>query len=383
MKLPRRHGLTIEKYALLTENAPELGAELDEWHGFYRGASPGERTLLDMAVMATVHLRRILACLTETANQQVRTAVFHFDCEQEDEIQRFRDMLETRPGVAVVGLKRSALGCRFLILRWERLLRLLESDGTLYGKDRDEAIHYQGARATDPANLFESEGAYLTWIYCLMAQPDPRDEDFVEIGNKSWMPSGLNDRKIHHWLGDDALSRKLLKEIAERELAALRPREERLRKNYEEPARDGVEIRNQFIQGPVGARLVREMELHDRQFHRAYGAFLKGRNQSEKTGRLPGASNPELHGTEDDSPTAARAKPEPPSMSAEEAAAQRKREAAALAPAGENGIGAPTVRGDLERAGVMASGPLSQEELVARAAATAAAEAATAGTVGG
>ena len=235
MKLPRRHGLTIEKYALLTENAPELGAELDEWHGFYRGASPGERTLLDMAVMASVHLRRILACLTETVNQQVRTAIFHFDCEQEDEIQRFRDMLESRPGVAVVGLKRSALGCRFLILRWERLLRLLESDGTLYGKDRDEAIHYQGARATDPANLFESEGAYLTWIYCLMAQPDPRDEDFVEIGNKSWMPMGLNDRKIHHWLGDDALSRKLLKEIAERELAALRPREERLRKNYEEP----------------------------------------------------------------------------------------------------------------------------------------------------
>ena len=257
MKLPRRHGLTIEKYALLTENAPELGAELDEWHGFYRGASPGERTLLDMAVMASVHLRRILACLTETANQQVRTAIFHFDCEQEDEIQRFRDMLESRPGVAVVGLKRSALGCRFLILRWERLLRLLESDGTLYGKDRDEAIHYQGARATDPANLFESEGAYLTWIYCLMAQPDPRDEDFVEIGNKSWMPMGLNDRKIHHWLGDDALSRKLLKEIAERELAALRPREERLRKNYEEPARwrrDPQAVHPGPGGGPAGAR---------------------------------------------------------------------------------------------------------------------------------
>ena len=110
-----------------------------------------------------------------------------------------------------------------------------------------------------------------------MCQPEPKDEQFVAMGNERWMPAGLMDRKTEHWLGKASLCRKLLVELAERELAYLRPREERLRKNYEEPARDGAEVRRQVLQGPDGARLLREAESHDRQYHRAYNAFLKGR----------------------------------------------------------------------------------------------------------
>ena len=133
----------------------------------------------------------MLGCLTETVNQQIRTAMFHFDCDQEDEVDRYREMLETEPGRAVVGLKRSALGVRFLIGRWERLLRLLQKEGTLYGNDRNEAIHYQGARARKPEDLFESEGAYMTWLYCLMCQPEPKDEHFVAIGNDQLHAGGV------------------------------------------------------------------------------------------------------------------------------------------------------------------------------------------------
>ena len=46
---------------------------------------------------------------------KIRTAIFDYDCDQEDEVDRYRAMLETQPGAAVVGLKRSALGVRFLI----------------------------------------------------------------------------------------------------------------------------------------------------------------------------------------------------------------------------------------------------------------------------
>ena len=104
-------------------------------------------------------------------------------------------MLETQPGAAVVGLKRSALGVRFLLGRWERLLRLMNDEGTLYGADRNEFINYQGAQVTAPEDLFHSEGAYLTWVYCLMCQPAPKDEHFVAMGNPRWMPTGLMDRK--------------------------------------------------------------------------------------------------------------------------------------------------------------------------------------------
>jgi hypothetical protein len=372
--------LPIEKLALLTESAPELGAKLDEWHDFYKPATPGERELMDTAVMASVQKRRVLACLTEMANQQVRTAVFQYDCDQEDEVERYRQLLETQPGVAVVGLKRSALGVRLLIERWERLLRLLHEEGTWYGNDRKEAIQYQGARATEPENLFESEGAYLTWLYCLMCQPDPKEEDFLALGNERWMPTALNDRKAEHWLGHKALCRKLLEELAEGELAHLRKREALLRIHYETPARQGAEVRKQVLQSPEGARLQREAESHDRQYHRAYQAFLKGRAQSIKTGTLPGAPQEDLHGGSVETTTTAVA-PEPAGLSAEAMQEQRMEGADALAPGGANGIGPPHVRGDAYRAAVMAAGPLSPAELRERMRARAAA--AEAGIPGG
>ena len=86
----------IEKYALLTESAPELGGKLDEWYTFYQPATPGERELVDMAVMPSVPKQRVLAYLTEMANQQVRTSVYSYDCDREDEVQRYRGLLETR-----------------------------------------------------------------------------------------------------------------------------------------------------------------------------------------------------------------------------------------------------------------------------------------------
>jgi len=358
MKTSPQQRLPIEEYALLTESAPELGAKLDHWYSFYQPATPGEAESLDMAVMASVQARRVLACLTATVNLQMGTAVFGYDCAQEDEVDRYRAMLETQPGAAVVGLKRSALGVRFLISRWERLLRLIKEEGTLYGNDRNEAINYQGARASKPEDLFQSEGAYLTWLYCLMCQPKPKDEQFIAMGNERWMPAGLMDREPKYWLGEATLCRKLLVELAERELAYLRPREERLRTNYEIPARNGAEARKQVLQGRDGAGLLRQAESHNRQYDRAYGAFLKGRAYSEKTGWLPGQPQTDLHGGAEETP--ATVAPEP--MSVDQAAAQRRQEAEALAPGGENGIGMPTTEADILRAAVVETLPLAAEE---------------------
>jgi len=354
--------LPIEEYALLTEHAPELGAKLDHWYGFYKPATPGEYELMDLSVMASVQARRVYACLTATVNNQINTAFVDFDREQEDEVDRYRAMLATQPGAAVVGLKRSALGVRFLISRWERLLRLIQEEGTLYGNDRTEAINYQGARASKPEDLYESEGAYLTWLYCLMCQPAPKDEQFVAMGNEKWMPASLMDRPPAQWLGEHSLCRTLLEQRAERELAYLRPREERLRIMYEIPARDGAEVRRQVLQGPEGARLLREAESHNRTYHRAYNAFLKGRGYSAKSGKLPGQPEADLHGEAHATPTTVTPVSVAEPVSVEQGVARRKEAAEALAPGGENGIGGPMPRGDEERAAVVATLPLPAEE---------------------
>ena len=93
---------------MLTEHAPDLGAKLDEWYGFYRPGSPGERDLIDIAVMSRIERRRVGACLTEMVNREINTAIFNFDCDQEDAMARYQEMLPTRPGAAVIGLKRDA-----------------------------------------------------------------------------------------------------------------------------------------------------------------------------------------------------------------------------------------------------------------------------------
>src|SRR5262249_11222573 len=141
---------------------------------------------------------RVRATLAELVNREIRSAFFRHDAEQEDQVQYYRDLLETKPGQAVLGLKRSALGCRFLIQRHERFLKLLEEEGTLYGNDRTELIRYQGARATnDCTALFESEGAYMIWLYCLTAQrPEPKEQDLRDLGNRLFMPQALADREM-------------------------------------------------------------------------------------------------------------------------------------------------------------------------------------------
>jgi hypothetical protein len=288
--------------------------------------------------MSSVQRRRVLGHITEVANQRIRTAIFDFDCASENEVERYRAMLVTSPGAAVLGLKRSALGVRLLISRLERLQRLLHEEGTLYGQARNELINYQGARAVPTESLSESAGAYLTWLYCLMAQPAPKDKDFVAMGNPRWMPAELDDRDPLDWLGSKDVCRQILKNTIERALTSLIERERHLRKNYEEPARDGAELRKQVLATPEGSLLLRHERAHDLTFHRAYGALLKGRPQSLKTGRPPGAPHSADDDEADRQDSAAVAAD---ATRVAETRAERKREADAVAPGPGNGIGAP------------------------------------------
>jgi len=362
----RQHRLLIEKYALMTESAPELREKLDGWYAFYQPSSPGECEQMNTAVMSLIERDRVHATLTEIVNQEIRTAIFAYDCELEDQVARYRAMLETQPGAAVVGLKRSALGVRFLLSRWQRLLGLINDEGTLYGADRNEFINYQGSKVTTPEDLFHSEGAYLTYLFCLMCQPAPKDEQFVAMGNERWMPAGLMDREPAQWLGEASLCKKLLVELGEREIAFLTLRERLLRQHHETPARDSAEIRKQVLASPLGAQLVRLGDTHQRQFDRAYQAFLKGRAQSARSGVLPGAPVPDLHGEPVDTDAFA---PEPAfcAESAETLRQQRQQVADALAPSPENGIGPAIPGSDVQRAAVRATGLDSAEKLKARA----------------
>jgi hypothetical protein len=348
----------IETFTLLTEAQSDLQERYDEWFAHYQPASPGERELLEIAVQSAIDRRRVLATLNEITNDQIRTALFRFNIAEEDKVQRCRDMMPTRPDLAMLYLGRSALGCRFLIERLERIIKLLSEEGTLYGNDRNEGINLCGAKAgADRECLFESAGAYLVWLFALAAQPAPKDQDFIDLGNAAYMPQELRDRQPGSWFGPPEVGRALLVELFSRMLADLRDRERTLRALYEEPARAGAEVREQVLRGPDGMQLNRLARMHLQNYLQVYQAFLRGRSESRKSGAVAGDPIAEVHG-----PGAAKVVPAPgpadqkaaQRQAAKDNADERDQGAAKLAAGGKNPIGTVTFNGDALRAGVRA-----------------------------
>jgi hypothetical protein len=260
----------------------------EEWNRFYDPASPLERGLLEHIVQAREDRNECVRVRAALRAEAVRTADRYYEEAEEDAVDGFRRMLDGDPWAAVVGLKRSAAGCRWLIARWEHLERALAARGTWYGGDRIEAIQLQGLSAMVD-DLYISESAYMTWLHCLAAQPNPKERDIGLVLDRRVMPKALQDRDVEVWPGDRAASQKVLEAIVARELPALRAREAMLRVKYEEPAR--AEAKEQAL-----ARLARRKEEvallraqrgHEQAFQRASQALLKARAALVAAGLRP------------------------------------------------------------------------------------------------
>src|SRR5262249_53609508 len=107
--------LRIQDLALLLETIPDLQAQWDEWLAFCQPASPGERALAENAFLSLVQGRRVLEAQTETLNHQIRTARRRLDLAQEDQVEEARTLFKSDPARAVLLLKRTAMGCRWMI----------------------------------------------------------------------------------------------------------------------------------------------------------------------------------------------------------------------------------------------------------------------------
>jgi hypothetical protein len=210
---------------------------------------------------------------------------------EEDVVDGYRRMLDTDPAAAVVALKRSAAGCRYLIARWEHLERALADEGTWYAADRIEAIELQGfsARVDD---LYLSEPAYMTWVHCLAAQPNPKERDIALVLDRRVMPKSIQDRDVVVWPGDPEASRAALAALVARALPALRRREEWLRTNYEAPARaEAKEMAlARLARNPTEVALLRAQRSHEQAYQRASQMLLKVRQALAAERPRPGGT---------------------------------------------------------------------------------------------
>jgi hypothetical protein len=245
--------------------------------------------LIDQAVQAQAERDECVRVRATLRADVLRTADRYFVEMEEDNVEQYRRMLDSDPATAVLALTRSAAGCRYLIERWEHLERALAADGTWYAADRMEAIELQGLSAMVD-DLYLSEPAYMTWLHCLAAQPNPKERDVALVLDRRGMPKSLQDRDVAVWPGDPAASRSALAALVAREPPALRRREEWLRVNYEQPARaEGKEQElARLAYNPKEVALLRAQRSHEQAYQRASQALLRVRAALLAAGLRPG-----------------------------------------------------------------------------------------------
>jgi hypothetical protein len=266
-------GLAIAAMALPDE--PACRAELEQWLSVFPPASIADRVLVERLAVASIEQRRAMRARSALLAEKVCTAAYRFDRAQDQKVHKYINMLCKSPERALAGLTASAAGTRHLIGRWERLKAVFDVEKTWYGADRDEVTLLQGARC-GIGHLAESETAYMTWLYCLLAQPKPREAEIRQMGDHRWMPKAFQDHDPTLWIPIHRHARMLLDELVTHELSILRARERWLRTHIEEPARAAALEAARVLTGPE-LSVLRNEQIHDQIFHRAYQALCRSR----------------------------------------------------------------------------------------------------------
>jgi hypothetical protein len=360
------NSLCIKDIAILSERVGDLQADFQKWIDFYKPASPGEWELCETAFVGSLQKKRILKNQASKINRKISNARVMYDRAQEDALEKARELFATNPGLAMVHIKRLAVGCRWLLGRFQRLAAVLQRDGYLAGSDRDELIAYMGGEPYID-RLVYGDGAWMTWLSCEVCRPEPDIEEMKTLCRPECQPETIRGRDQHTWLGPRPFHRYVIEQMIEEQIAQLTRLEHDLRVNQEDIERERAEKNAAALTDADGPVLQRYYHMHNMDFTRAYDRLVKGKELTARTGRIPGeptetvaaatetvAAQNEANGASQDDvspdqePTSGAAK-EPistPESSPEESAARRREAAEALAPSAANGIGAPIFNGD-------------------------------------
>ena len=272
----------IEALTLPHEDPLEHRGILSEWMAAYPYASPIEVGLIHQGVGALIDTRRISRIIATVRAEKVRTADLFWERTQQDIVARYLRQFGTHAPSALVGLLRSAMGCRWAIAFLERLQRSLVQDRTWVGFDKIGAIQIQGFSASID-ELRHSEAAYITWLDCLAAQANPKQQDIDRILDPAYVPKSLQDRDVSLWPRDPVECRARLQAMLDRELPRIKALEADLRVKYEDPSRAEAKTMALASVCKEEMQLLRQKQMHEQAYLRAVTALVKVRKQTAAT----------------------------------------------------------------------------------------------------
>ena len=230
--------------------------------------------LILQAVMALIEIRRLERIRATVRTEKVRTALLFWEQGNEDQVETYLQQFNHHPPSALVGLLRSAAGCRWALAFLERLQKLLNEEGTWYSDDVIGAVQIQGLSACLD-DLYYSEQAFLTTIDCLAAQPAPKKKDIDRLLDPAIIPKGLQDRDVPLWPRDPVECRARLQAMLDREIPRIRAREATLRVQYEDPSRAEARTMALAEVSKEETQLLRAQRAHEQSYLQASTAIVK------------------------------------------------------------------------------------------------------------
>ena len=292
-----RHGLRAEALALPHEDPAAVLERSYAWNDHYQPGSPAAQHLVNQCVQATLLADRVHRYHVAAVSAQVVEAQEAWDAVREDEVDVLTALLAKEPAEAVAGLRRTGLGCRWMVGRWEELGRMLDDRGCWTDYERNEAVRMLGLRP-EPHHVKGQPDAWLTRLYNLLCQPERSKTAVEEMFAPGRMPAPLRASYRPDALPDPDTCRRALRATVDDQVALLNEAEHRSRNENDTPDRDAAADRVFLLPDAPSARLFLRYHAEARMaFHRAYGSLLKSMEVDE-----PAPAPVDPPGTPEESP---------------------------------------------------------------------------------
>ena len=272
-----RHGLRSE--SLIPSGADRVAIEEREqtWNAYYRPQSPAARHLVQECVRATVLSDRVARYQSAALSEQTRDRWRDWHDQRADEVLEHAGDLRADPADACQRLRESAMGCRWLLERWERLLRRLDESGQFSTNDAAEAVRLLGC-AGDDRGFKNNPSAWKMRLYVLLLKPQPQRSDvrLARMLHPTRLPDVLWGVVRLDALPDYIDVLRPLKRLIGEEIAALRELAGRLLVEEEHPSRVEAAARALLPADLNRGRLQLRYDSEARgAFHRGFAALVK------------------------------------------------------------------------------------------------------------
>jgi hypothetical protein len=347
-----RHGMRASAKPLAGDDRAFIQDLTDDWMRFFRPVDPMQRANVERGIHASVLQKRGERFYEAALQKQIREARHRRRARQSRIVAAQAARLRSEPEMAVLLLKESASGCRYLIKYWNSICIQFDRGEHWFSQSQcDDALRLLGLQPDDGKdpnvynfrmmNYGATPGANEPgWAWWLARERIP-DEVLRSLDGQMLLPEECRDT---------------LRNIVTKEREALAALEIKLRSEIEAPNHDEAPERATILKGTDGALYDRYFRTQTAAYHKATKA-IRELHEKPLEPAPPDGPDPDPHEGAPGDAAAAEPTREPPVVAAA-APEPTRADSRLIVPTSATGPVAPQQgepQGDAEHAGQAAA----------------------------